>query len=50
MTMLRRLARHLTPSLLISVLALVVATSSGAYAVLHAHELLAGADGSVADD
>lgn len=34
MTMLRRLARHLTPSLFISVLALMVATSSGAYAVL----------------
>lgn len=34
MTTPRRLARHLTPSLFISVLALVIATSSGAYAAL----------------
>jgi hypothetical protein len=34
MTTQRRLARHLTPSLFISVLALLIATSSGAYAAL----------------
>jgi hypothetical protein len=33
MTTPRRLARHLTPSLVIALLALVIATSSGAYAV-----------------
>jgi hypothetical protein len=34
MTTRRTIARHLTPSLFISVLALLIATSSGAYAVL----------------
>jgi hypothetical protein len=46
-----RLSRHLTPSLLISLLALVIATSSGAYAatVLHSGEVKTRhlADGAV---
>lgn len=50
MTTPRRWARHLTPSLFISVLALLIATSSGAYAVVtlgkgevHTRHIAAGA-------
>ena len=50
MTILRALSRHLTPSLVISLLALLVATSSGAYAYsrlsngeVHTRHLAAGA-------